>query len=145
MIRRTIDLANQPPLDGDVIKDRALAWCDALFPTVPEGYLEQSLDRAIDKHQTTFPVSVHEILLAWKGLWAEIMSARERQEYEDRAKAERVSPDIRVCLQCFGSGFRHMNIDNVWGKEYPGVCRCYDCDYWQRRKEIKSKEGHYKS
>jgi hypothetical protein len=139
-----VDLANQPPLSDEVIKDRGLAWSDALFPTVPEKELERALDRAIAKHQTTFPISAHEILIAWNEIWAEIISARERAEYEERSRAERVSPDIKICLQCCGSGFRPVQPESAWGKQYPGVVYCYDCDYWQRRRDQKSKEGHYK-
>jgi hypothetical protein len=140
-----VDLANQPPLSDEVIKDRALAWCDALFPNVEERRLTEAFDRAIAKHETTFPISVHEILVAAKALQAEEFAKREAEDFESRRKSEAMSPDYKECPSCQSCGWRKVFDRDAWGKEHWGAVRCYDCDYWQRRKERKISEGHYKN
>ena len=127
------------------MRERASDWADALFGLVPEELLMPSYQAAVREHRSAFPLSAYEVKEAYLKIDAELR--REQAENQRRLieRAERESPDYKECPSCFNCGFRRTFERDAWGQEHWGVVRCYDCDYWQKRKERKMAQGHYKS
>lgn len=126
------------------MRERASDWAEVLFGIIPEADLIPAFQRAVKDHQSTFPVSAYEVKEAFK----KVDSERRQEQAELQAKlierAEKESPNFNVCAQCFGAGFRRTFERDVWGTEHWGVVYCNDCDYWERRRALRTKDGHYK-
>lgn len=106
MVRLTLELANQPPLSAEALDERAAAWAEALFLTVPENRMRDAYDRAVRDHSSTFPINAFEIKIAWDNIAAEDRTAKaaaydsmdpidkcSHKKYHDNANGEIVVAD----------------------------------------------------
>lgn len=126
------------------MQERAAIWSDALFGIVPEDMLGHAFQLAVRDHTSAFPVSAYEVKESYLRIKAEL-DRREKADMTKRLQAaEAASPDFHVCPHCCNSGFREVHPMDAWGMSYTGVVRCVTCDYWDRRRNQKITEGHYK-
>lgn len=68
IISKAISLANAPMLTGSELLVRARDWSEALWGIVPAEALSQSVSRAFENHQSSFPLNAYEVKLAYTEL-----------------------------------------------------------------------------
>jgi hypothetical protein len=119
IVSKAISLANSPALTEAEIGDRALDWYEALFPVVPEKYLQQAFQRAVHDHSGAFPLSCYEVINAFKALSGEIAI--------DQAKALSESSEAaKGCPRCLGT-----NLETIYNTDgsIRGVRAGQKCDH----------------
>jgi hypothetical protein len=141
IVRRTLELSNQPPLENDALERRARIWSEDLFEIVPEARLKDAYSAAIASHNSGFPVTAYEIAEAFKQIAvAERKAARQQWEAE-QTQIEMLGKlaNYRECEYCFNSGFFSTTQTEPDGRRYSGVVKCRNCDYWERRMQWSKK------
>ena len=78
LVKKTLSLANQPPLAERDLAERAKDWQDALEENVPVERLPDAFTRALKNHNSTFPINAFGILAAWNELDAEEREEKSR-------------------------------------------------------------------
>ncbi len=105
VIQKSINLSNSPALTEKEISIRAEDWLDALHALVPSDRLMDAFDRAVQDHQSSFPVNAYEVKNAWSAIEleeaAEQKITRER-EISENAVANCPMKDKHVVEPVFG-------------------------------------------
>lgn len=89
LVRRTQSLSNLPALTEHELGQRAMDWQDAFEGIIPIDRLGDAFKRALETHESSFPVNGFEVLAAWKRIQEserrEAQMARwiEEQEHAD--------------------------------------------------------------
>jgi hypothetical protein len=84
LVKKTHNWANLPPLSEIDLADRAKDWQDALEPEIPLDYLLPSVQRARQKHDSSFPINLYEISTAYREIMTEENAEKHRQEESNR-------------------------------------------------------------
>jgi len=132
IIRRTLDLANQPPLSDEVLESRAESWAETLFNAVPEERLAEAFKRAIADHDSTFPMSAYELKTAYEKIAEAERTAYSRARQKDLEDLERqnLTANYRECRDCFSTGWKYVKRSDPSGLIHNGVIKCTICNYW---------------
>jgi hypothetical protein len=111
IISKSISLANAPSLTREELIIRARDWAEILFQVVPENQLVQSLKRAFDDHDSSFPLTAYELKTAYRQMHAE-NGRRAAVEAEEARQVERANPAEYggvKCLRC-----RDTNVESIY-------------------------------
>lgn len=128
IVRRTLELSNQPPLSDESLKERACVWAETLFDVVPETRLVDAMDQAVKDHESSFPINAYDLKLAYDKFAAVERAAqmREREKRINEIEELRRLRDAFECKKCFNSGWESVKIDG-----YSYAKKCYACKYWE--------------
>ncbi len=124
IVKKTISLANQPPLSGADLGDRTADWMEELEPEVPMEFLPECFKVAKNNHASTFPINCHEIISAWRDT---IKPRMENEKLDIQRKAEADNPVLR-CIQ----KHRHINdegetVIDLFESGTDDIAPCYFC------------------
>ncbi|MBA2334824.1 MAG: hypothetical protein H0V90_07795 [Blastocatellia bacterium] len=133
IVKKAISLANAPALTEIELGDRARDWAEVLFDVVPEEHLQDAFKRAARDHKTSFPVSMHDVRIAYEQIAADELreEKRLREKFLDDLDAERKLSNRFECKLCFGSGWKEITEYDSVNRPYKGVIKCHDCRHWE--------------
>lgn len=86
LIRKTLSLANQPPLEYEEIIVRAFDWQDVLEKVIPLKRLTEAFEKAFELHKTTFPIMASEIKQAYQQILIEENAKRVEKSRQEKEK-----------------------------------------------------------
>ncbi len=144
IVKKTISLANQPPLAPADLGDRTADWMEELEPEIPLDLLPQTFTLARRNHSGSYPINCLEILDAWKANKADL------RQKEEKRKAEAAQTD--PVLNCANKD-RHLNAEgtvkivNLFDTSQDEIVPCQYCrfpDYEKWRKTQVALYGEHK-
>jgi hypothetical protein len=107
MVRKSLELANQPPLSDEDLISRSETWSETLWGILPED--EQIIfriwRRAMADHQTTFPINAYDLKAA------AVAVGKDDEAAVDQTRLLSATAPSQ-CLRCYGTGMERMYGEN---------------------------------
>lgn len=137
IVRRTLELANLPPLSDEMLEERAKVWAETLFEVVPEKRLGDAFKKAVADHNTTFAVSAYDMKIAFQKISTDENAAYLRAREKDLADLDRMNltANYPECENCLNTGWKWIKQSEPSGRIHLGVIRCETCNYWWNVRE----------
>lgn len=133
IITKAISLANAPALTENELAMRARDWSEVLFDVVPQERLLDAFKRAAQDHGTSFPISMHDVRIAYGKIDAEekAKAQAEREKFLADLESRNMLVNKFICDYCFNSGWEVQTFYDVARNPYKAAVKCYSCKYWQ--------------
>lgn len=133
LIKKSLELSNQAPLEDKELGKRAVTWSEILFENISEEWLKHSFNAVFKVHKSSFPISAYEVNEGYR-IVQQLRSKQEdikRQKELTQLTNNMRSPGWKSCEYCFDSGMRR--VPNPNDPREMGVIRCNRCGYWERK------------
>jgi hypothetical protein len=132
IVRYSLELANQPPLEDDALDERAAIWAETVFGIIPENRLITAFRRATADHNSTFPMNAYDLKNAFDRISAEEgrISVRDVELRVQKLDEESRLQSRFECKKCFNCGWETVWLCDETGRQYRAAKKCYECRYW---------------
>lgn len=135
LVRRTQSLSNLPALTEHELGQRAMDWQDAFEGIIPIDRLGDAFKRALETHESSFPVNGFEVLAAWKRIQeSERREAQMARWIEEQEHAD----DPARCPNAENHKDDDRNVElQLRFDDAPVLIPCLECRPHEHRRESK--------